>query len=136
MGGLHWGRFEWRAGMDSYSFEFDSGGMYATLSAPNVAPVKLPVVAWEGLIEAIKTSQKSRTKSQAAPAPRAGSRWTDEEIAELAREFEGGNSVAELARKHSRSAWAVESQLVRLGLMQRPDDYHAPPRTAHSLSPR
>lgn len=136
MGGFHWGRFEWRAGMDSYSFEFDPGGMHATLKAPNTPPLKLPVVAWDGLIEAIKTSQKARSKSQASLAPRAGARWTDEEIAELAREFEGGNSVAELARKHSRSTWAVESQLVRLGLMQRPDDYRAPPRAAHSLAPR
>jgi hypothetical protein len=135
MGGLHWGRFEWRAGVDSYCFEFDPGGLHATLKAPDTPPVKLPVVAWEGLLEAIKTSQKTRTKTQTAQPPRAGARWTDEEAAELARGFEGGSTVAELARRHARSAWAVESQLVRLGLMQRPDSFSAPPRAAHSLLP-
>ncbi len=135
MGGFHWGRFEWRAGVDSYCFEFDPGGLHATLKTPDAPPMKLPVVAWEGLIEAIKTSQKTRTKTQAALVPRAGVRWTDEETAELAREFESGCSVAELARRHARSAWAVESQLVRLGLMQRPEDYRAPPRAGHSLVP-
>lgn len=135
MGGFHWGRLEWRAGADSYSFEVDPGGLHATLKLPHAPAVKLPVVAWEGLIEAIKASQKARTKSQSSLPPRSGARWTDEETAELVRGFETGNSVAELARRHARSSWAVESQLVRLGLMQRPDSYDAPPRAAYSLAP-
>lgn len=136
MGGVNWGRFEWRAGTDVYSFEFDRGGLHATLKAPNAPALTLPVVAWEGLIEAIKTSQKTRSKPLSPLPARAGARWTDEETDDLVRGFEAGNSVAELARKHARSAWAVESQLVRIGLMQRPETYGAPPRATHSLLPR
>ncbi len=123
MGGFHWGRFEWRAGADSYSFVIDPGGLHATLRAAHAPPLTLPVVAWEGLIEAIKVSQKSRAKTQAAVPPRAGTRWSDHEAAELSNGFAAGHSVADLARRHSRSKWAIESQLIRMGLLERAEDF-------------
>lgn len=129
--GFHWGRFEWRAGVDGYCFEIDPGGLHATLKAPDAPSLKLPVVAWEGLIEAIKTNQKTRTKSQSAVQARAGSRWSDQETDELANSFSAGTSIAELARRHARSAWAIESQLVRIGLLQRAEDFPQRPHGGH-----
>lgn len=129
--GFHWGRFEWRAGVDGYSFEIDPGGLHATLKIPDGTGLKLPVVAWEGLIEAIKINQKTRTKSQASVQARAGSRWSDQETDELATSFSAGTSIAELARRHARSAWAIESQLVRIGLLQRVEGVPQRPHGSH-----
>lgn len=50
------------------------------------------------------------------PRPQAaGARWTDEEDARLASEFDGGVAVAEIARLHGRTTGAINSRLVKLG---------------------
>lgn len=45
----------------------------------------------------------------------AGSRWTEEEDALLAREFDTGTPVAEIARGHGRTTTAINLRLVKLG---------------------
>ncbi len=120
MEGMSWSLFEWRAGEQNYSFEIDRGGLYATLKVPQRPDLTLPMAAWDGLIEAIKTSHKARARTQAELPPRAGARWSDSETADLRRAFAEGKSVVELARSHARSRAAIESHLVRLGLMERP----------------
>lgn len=117
MATLNWGKFEWRAGAETYSFEIDSGGLHATLRAGQAPPLTLPVVAWEGLIDAIKANQRARTKSHALAPPRGGARWSDSEIDELAQGYSAGVAIGDLARRHSRTVAAIEHQLVRIGLL-------------------
>jgi hypothetical protein len=51
--------------------------------------------------------------------PRSGARWYEGEAGELAAAFQSGRSIAELARAHNRSAFAIEAQLERQGLWDR-----------------
>lgn len=45
----------------------------------------------------------------------AGSRWSEDEEARVARAFDDGVSIADIARKHARSRGAITSRLVKLG---------------------
>ena len=47
--------------------------------------------------------------------PAAGARWTADEDVVLAREFDQGTSIAEIASRHSRTRGAITSRLVKLG---------------------
>jgi hypothetical protein len=46
-----------------------------------------------------------------------GGRWTPEEEALLISEFKGGESLPEVAARHSRTVRAIEARLVQLGLV-------------------
>lgn len=119
---LQWGRFAWRAGADEFSFEIEPGGMYATLRPPQPqSALTLPVVAWEGLLEAMKVNRSARQRAQGNLPPRAGARWSEEETQRLMAAFGEGKSVAALSQIHARTSVAIESQLVRLGLIARTD---------------
>jgi hypothetical protein len=66
-----------------------------------------------------------------APATRpgpenAGRPWSDEEDVRLARSFDSGKPVEELAQLHKRSKWAIESRLARLGKIEPPPSRFAP----------
>jgi hypothetical protein len=50
---------------------------------------------------------------------RTGARWSDAEAQELAKTFTAGGSIAQLARVHNRTQFAVEAQLERQGLWDR-----------------
>ncbi len=115
MDGLSWGRFEWRVGSGSYGFEIDCDGLNATFRPARAPAVTLPFAAWAGLIDAVGMCRSSETRTNART--RAGTGWTAGETAELTRGFAAGRSVAELARKHARSRWAVEGQLIKMGLL-------------------
>ena len=77
------------------------------------------------VIRALFTAANAlRTNGNAAVAPApvsrirpqsAGARWTEQEDALLCDEFDGGVSVAEIARLHGRTAGAINSRLVKLG---------------------
>lgn len=45
----------------------------------------------------------------------AGKHWEKAEDEELKDEFDGSISIKELARRHQRTAGAIESRLIRLG---------------------
>ncbi len=51
----------------------------------------------------------------AAANGKIGSRWTPEEEHDLVKAFDGGTTVNELARAHSRSVAAIEARLLKLG---------------------
>ncbi len=53
----------------------------------------------------------------------AGKPWTRVELDRLAKEFDGGIPVAEIAKAHGRSKGAIESKLVSLGKIE--DTYFA-----------
>ncbi len=134
-GVLQWGRFGWRAGADEFSFEIEPGGMYATLRPPPPqAALTLPVVAWEGLLEAMKVNRSSRQRAQGNLPPRAGARWSEEETQRLATSFGEGKSVAALSQIHARTSVAIESQLVKLGLIARAETSSLPSATGQSQS--
>lgn len=116
---LAWNQFAWRCGADDYSFEYEQGGLHATLRVAGQRQITLPVVAWEALLDAVKSGRTARARSQANLPPRAGSRWTDREEGELGAAFNSGASIAQLARQHGRTKVAVENQLAKLGLIDR-----------------
>jgi hypothetical protein len=116
---LTWECVEWRQGDGRYRFEVERGGLLATLTAPHGGRLTLPMVAWEGLLDALGAARKTRTRQERAFPPRSGARWYEGEAGELASAFRAGRSIAQLARAHNRSEFAVEAQLERLGLWDR-----------------
>ena len=74
------------------------------------------MVAWEGLLDSVRTTRKARDRVAAQVPARAGQNWSASETAELQEGFNAGRSVTELAANHSRSRAAIEAQLAKLGL--------------------
>jgi hypothetical protein len=117
---LVWQRFEWRSGADIYRFEVQQGGLFGTITAPGERSTTLPMVAWQGLLEAVQLSRKSLGQPSRLGLPaRAGLRWSETESGELEQAFRSGQTIPELARAHSRTSFAIETQLERLGLWNR-----------------
>jgi hypothetical protein len=116
---LVWERVTWRQGDGRYAFEIAEGGLHAKLSSPHGTSLTLPMVAWEGLLDAIAGARKTRTRGERGFPARSGSRWYEGEAGELAAAFKAGRTVAQLARAHNRSEFAVEAQLDRMGLWDR-----------------
>jgi hypothetical protein len=100
-------------------FEVEEGGLVARLSSPHGTSLILPMVAWEGLLDALMGARKTRTRREHAFPARSGARWYEGEAGELAAAFKSGRSIAQLARAHNRSEHAVEAQLDRMGLWDR-----------------
>jgi hypothetical protein len=116
---LVWERVVWRQGDGRYVFEVEGGGLHAKLSSPHGASLTLPMVAWEGLLDAVMGARKARTRNERAFPARSGERWYDGESGELVAGFRAGRTIAQLARAHNRSAHAIEAELNRLGLWDR-----------------
>lgn len=116
---LVWERVVWRQGDGRYTFEVAGGGLHATLTSPHGSALTLPLVAWEGLLDALTGARKTRTRGERGFPVRSGVRWYDGEAGELAAAFKAGRTIPQLARAHNRSAFAVEAQLDRLGLWDR-----------------
>jgi hypothetical protein len=116
---LVWERVTWRQGDGRYSFEVAEGGLLATLKSPHGASLTLPMVAWEGLLDALIGARRTRTRSERGFPARSGARWYEGEAGELAAAFKGGRTITQLARAHNRSEFAVEAQLDRMGLWDR-----------------
>jgi hypothetical protein len=114
-----WERVEWRQGDGRYVFEVAQGGLYGTITAPQGRALTLPIVAWEGLIDALAAARKSKQRSERNLPARTGARWSEAEASELAKTFKSGGSIAQLARIHNRTQYAIEAQLERLGLWDR-----------------
>ena len=114
-----WERVQWRQGDGRYTFEVAKGGLHATLSSPHGTALTLPMVAWEGLLDALAAARKTKIRSERQFPARSGARWYEGETGELADAFKGGRSIAQLARAHNRTEFAVEAQLERLGLWDR-----------------
>jgi hypothetical protein len=139
---LQWDRVEWRQGDGRYTFQVASGGLLGTLNSPQGTSLTLPMVAWEGLLDALMAARKTRTRAERGFPARSGARWYEGEAGELATAFKAGRSIRQLARAHSRSELAVEAELDRQGLWDRverrpkeaderpasPDDRSEPPR--------
>lgn len=114
-----WERVEWRQGDGRYTFEVAQGGLLATLSSPHGPKLTLPMVVWEGLLDALAASRKTKARSERNMPSRTGARWSEAETQELAEAFQAGGSIARLARVHNRTQFAVEAQLERQGLWDR-----------------
>jgi hypothetical protein len=114
-----WESVSWRRGEDQFRFDIERGGLFATLSAPGNRSLTLPMVVWEGLLDALKASRSTRTRSEQQYPSRARARWYDGEAGELADGFKSGRTIAQLARAHNRTEYAIEHQLDRLGLISK-----------------
>jgi hypothetical protein len=86
---LVWERVEWRQGDGRYRFEVERGGLHATLTAPHGNSLTLPIVAWEGLLDALSASRKTKVRQERAFPPRSGVRWYDGEAGELGGRLPG-----------------------------------------------
>jgi hypothetical protein len=116
---LTWERVTWRQGDGRYVFEIEEGGLMGKMSSPHGTSLTLPMAAWEGLLDALNGVRKARTRNERGFPARSGARWYDGEAGELAAAFKAGRSVAQLARMHNRSQYAIEAELHRLGLWNR-----------------
>lgn len=116
---LTWERVTWRQGDGRYLFEVAEGGLHAKLTSPHGTSLTLPMVAWDGLLDALEGARKTRTRSERGFPARSGARWYEGEAGELAAAFKAGRTIAQLARTHNRSELAVEAQLDRMGLWDR-----------------
>lgn len=114
-----WERVEWRQGDGRYVFEVAQGGLYGTITAPQGRALTLPIVAWEGLLDALAAARKSKQRAERNMPARTGARWSEAETGELAKTFKSGGSIVQLARIHNRTQFAIEAQLERLGLWDR-----------------
>lgn len=115
--GLSWEKVTWRKGDDVFVFDIERGGVFATLVAPGDRSLTLPMVVWEGLIEALKANKSTRARSEQQFPARSRSRWYEGEALELAVAYKAGKTIAQLARMHNRTEYAIEGQLDRLGLI-------------------
>ena len=116
---LLWERVTWRQGDGRYVFEIEQGGLHAKVTSPHGTSLTLPMMAWEGLLDAITGARKARTRNERGFPARSGERWYDGEAGELAAGFRAGRSISQLARAHNRSEYAIEAELNRLGLRDR-----------------
>jgi len=116
---LAWERVTWRQGDGRYVFEVAEGGLHASLSSPHGTSLTLPMVAWEGLLDALAGARKTRARGERGFPVRSGVRWYEGEAGELLAGFNAGRTIPQLARAHNRSEFAVEAQLDRMGLWDR-----------------
>jgi hypothetical protein len=116
---LTWEQVVFRQGDGRYVFEVEEGGLHAKLTSPHGTALTLPMVAWEGLLDALMGARKARARNERAFPARSGARWYGGEAGELAAGFRAGRTIAQLARAHNRSEYAIEAELDRLGLWDR-----------------
>lgn len=114
-----WERVTWRQGDGRYVFEVAEGGLHGRLSSPMGTSLTLPMVAWEGLLDALAAARKTRTRGERGGPARSGARWYEGETGELVAGFRAGRTIPQLARAHNRSEFAVAAQLERMGLWDR-----------------
>ncbi len=119
MARIQWQRFEWTCGADRFVFEVADGGLFGTLSQGPERQMTLPMVAWEGMLDSVTLARRTKNQVDRSYHDRSGARWSDPEVLRLEQGFKSGQSIAELARIHARSAIAVEHQLEKLGLWNR-----------------
>lgn len=115
-----WETFEWRCGADLYRFEIGQGGIMGTLRGVGGQTTTLPMVAWEGLLDSLRVTRKTRERSSAPLPSRAGARWSAAESDELKASFAAGASIPKLAEMHGRTRAAIETELARQGLIASP----------------
>lgn len=116
---LVWDRVEWRQGDGRYRFEVAQGGLHATLIAPGERHLTLPMVAWDGLLDALAAARKTKSRSVRNLPALAGARWAKVEADDLVAAFRSGASVSKLAVAHNRTGLAIEAKLAELGLWDR-----------------
>lgn len=114
-----WESFSWRSGAETYRFEVQDRGLIGRLAISDGRGFALPMIVWEAMLDAIKTSRKAKLKSEENLPQRAGARWSEHESDELAAKFRSGRSIDDLAREHARTNWAIRDQLGKLGLWDR-----------------
>ena len=86
---LVWERVTWRQGDGRYVFEVAEGGLHATLSSPHGTSLTLPMVAWEGLLDALAGARKTRARGERGFPVRSGARWYEGEAGELVAGVQG-----------------------------------------------
>lgn len=131
--GIVWERFQWTCAGVRYTFEVQSGGLHGRIRSDAGHALTLPIVAWEGLLDCVRTQRKARTQAAAVDLPpRAGARWSRVESDELSEGYKTGKSIAALAAHHARTRGAIQNELERMGLIVSPYALVAQPAAAFS----
>jgi len=94
---------------------------------PNNSPYQNAQVvrALHAAVAALERKKTSGAKKASRPA-KAGEPWSKSEDSEVANAFKQGISAAEIAKTHQRTKGAIESRLVKLGLVQDIVTYSGP----------
>ena len=72
-------------------------------------------------VRALEMTARSKTQSSRARRPaNAGKPWTEQEDRELVEKFDAGQSLAQLAQAHDRTAAGIHARLERHGRLQGP----------------
>lgn len=70
-------------------------------------------------VRALETSARSKVQGRRSRAPaNAGKPWTEQEDHELLEKFDAGQTVAQLAQAHDRTAAGIHARLVRHGRLE------------------
>jgi len=70
-------------------------------------------------VRALETSARSKVRSRRKRVPtNAGKPWTEQEDLELLEKFDAGQTVAQLAQTHDRTAAGIHARLERHGRLQ------------------
>ena len=117
------------------AIEMSGDGQSAILRAGEGRSLELPLAAWADALsslEGLAAAQQRRTNPDRplyGPHPgRQGADWSARESDLLAGAYTAGKPVAALALSHQRSTRAVETQLLKLGLISYDDCQYIPPR--------
>ena len=114
-----WDSFSWRSGAENYRFDIRDHGLIGVINVSDGRTFALPMVVWDAMFDAIKTTRKSKAKADTNAPARYGARWSEKESDELAAKFRSGRSIDDLAREHARTVWSIEGQLTKMGLWDR-----------------
>jgi hypothetical protein len=99
----------------------NSGEVY-----PESSPYQHPRIVRALYTILLELQQRSLGAENARDAPaKAGKPWSPAEDAQLAEEFDAGEKIAELARRHERTYGAIRTRLVRLGKLDPRQDWFA-----------
>jgi hypothetical protein len=121
--GLAWESVSWRRGEDQFQFEIERGGLFATLKAPGNRSMTLPMIVWDGLLDALTATRTTKRRVEQQFPARTGTRWYDGEAAELVQAFRTGRTIPQLAKAHNRTEYSIEHQLDKMGLFSKAEKY-------------
>ncbi len=130
-----WRTFEWQFQDHTYRFEVSKNGSQARFlsrepdqtganasdgdgnTAKDVQLLEMPMAVWVALSDAVSQTRAQERRS-GLPA-RAGKSWSQVECQKVARAFENGVAIENIANQQNRTEGAIIARLAQLGLIDR-----------------
>ncbi len=89
----------------------ESGEVFGSESVYQRPDVKCAMIA---SVKALEKAVKAKQRKNNQPG-RAGRPWDDEEAEKVSTAYDKGIGIKEIANKHQRTKWAIESRLAKMG---------------------